>query len=60
METMHKDFDGLVAAGTSAEVPEVSRGCNSAKAKRLYRWKCDLNGMEENEKAGMIVWATAK
>ena len=32
------EFDGLVAAGTFAEVTEIPDGCNIVDAKWLYKW----------------------
>ena len=35
----YREFDGLVAAGTFAEVTEIPEGCNIVDAKWLYKWK---------------------
>ena len=37
MEAMSKEFDGLVAAGTFAEVTEIPEGCNIVDAKWLVQ-----------------------
>ena len=39
------EFDGLVVAGTFAEVTEIPEGCNIVDAKWLYKWKGDSHGM---------------
>ena len=54
MEAMSKEFDGLVAAGTFAEVTEIPGGCNIVDAKWLYKWKGDSHGMVDRAKARMV------
>ena len=54
MEAMSKEVDGLVAAGTFAEVTEIPGGCNIVDAKRLYKRKGDSHGMVDRAKARMV------
>ena len=54
MEAMRMEFDGLVAAGTFAEVTEFPEGCNVVDAKWLYKWKSDSYGMVDRAKARMV------
>ena len=44
MEAMSKEFDGLVAVGTFAEVSEIPGGCNIVDVKWLYPWTGDSHG----------------
>ena len=48
------EFDGLVAAGTFAEVPEFLEESNVVDAKRLYKWKSDSHGVVDRAKARMV------
>ena len=54
MEAMRMEFDGLVAAGSFAEVTEFPEGCNVVDAKWLYKWKSDSYGMVDRAKARMV------
>ena len=51
---MSKEFDGLVAAGTFAEVTEIPGGCNIVDVKELYKGKGDSHGMVDRAKARMV------
>ena len=55
MQAMRMEFDGLVAAGTFAEVTEIPEGCNIVHAKWLYKWKGDSHDMVDRAKARMVV-----
>ena len=46
--------DGLVAAGTFAEVTEIPEGCDVVDAKWLYKWKSDSHGMVDRAKARIV------
>ena len=48
------EFDGLVAAGTFAEVTEIPEGCNIVDAKRLYKCKGGSHGVVDRAKARMV------
>ena len=54
MEAKSKEFDGLVAAGTFAEVSEIPGGCNIVDAKWLFKWKDDSHGMVDRAKDRMV------
>ena len=48
------EFDGLVAAGTFAEVTKIPEGCDIVDVKWLYKWKGDWHGMVDRAKARMV------
>ena len=54
MEAMSKEFNGLVVAGTFAEVTEIPGGCNIVDAKRLFKWKGDSHGIVDRPNARVV------
>ena len=48
------EFDGLVAAGSFAEVTKIPEGCNIVDAQWPYKWKSDSHGMVDRAKARMV------
>ena len=48
------EFDGLVAAGSFAEVTKIPEGCNIVDAQWPYKWKSDSHGMVDRTKARMV------
>ena len=54
MESMSKEFDGLVAAGAFADMTEIPGGCNMVNAKWLYEWKSDSHGIVDRAKARLV------
>ena len=51
---MSKEFDGLVAVGTLAEVTEIRGGCNIICAKWLYKGKGYSQSMVDRAKARVV------
>ncbi|CAM9945809.1 unnamed protein product [Sphacelaria rigidula] len=53
MDSMRIEFDGLMAAGTSADVTDDPERCNIMGAKGVYEWKGDSHGMVDRAKPRM-------